>query len=94
MNRVKHHTDSFILAACVNSMSTSALVDSGADITVVSSQFVAPYTGQCMWTWGLNVAGPLPTARLTLAIGGKESEMIVAVKPEVLLGTDFPGVTN
>lgn len=95
VNRVKHGKDNFVIDAQINGISAAALVDSGADVTVVPAKLVAPsaYTGQCQWTGGLN--GPLSTARVKLTVCGKDTEMTVVTKeglPEILLGLDYPGV--
>ena len=94
VHRVQHSRDHFIIDASVNDMPTTAVVDSGADVTVVPAKLIAPsaYTGQSQWTGGLNVAGPLPTARVKLTVGGKATEMTVVTKeglPQVLLGLNF-----
>ena len=79
----------------MNGIATTARVDSGADVTVVPAELVAPsaYTGRRQWTGGLNIAGHLPTATVMLTIQGKETKMTVVLKEglsEILLGLDHP----
>ena len=89
--------DEFLVNAEVNGVPAKALIDSGADVTVVPAHLVSlsAYTGEKLWTGGLGWSGSLPKARLTLSLQGHETDMTVVVKegiPEVLVGRDFPGI--
>ena len=81
----------------MNGVPAKALIDSGADVTVVPAHLVSlsAYTGEKLWTGDLGWSGSLPKARLTLSLQGHETDMTVVVKegiPEVLVGRDFPGI--
>ena len=97
VNRVQQGRDEFLVNAEVNGVPAKALIDSGADVTVVPAHLVSlsAYTGEKLWTGSLGWSGSLPKARLTLSLQGHKTDMTVVVKegiPEVLVGRDFPGI--
>ena len=95
VNRVLQGKQNFILDAEVNGEPTKALVDSGAQATVIPAHLVPPsaYTNSTWNAAGLISEGPLPIATVTISIAGTASRMNVLVKEglkEVLLGQDYP----
>lgn len=97
VNRVQQGRDDFLMDAKVDGVPAKALIDSGADVTVVPAHLVSlsAYTGEQQWTGGLGWSGSLLRAKLTLSLQGNETDMTVVVKegiPEVLVGRDFPGI--
>ena len=95
VNRVLHGNQNFILDAQINGVPTKALVDSGAQVTVIPAH-LAPPSAYTKATWkaaGLMSEGPLPIATVTVSVGDVTTTMRVLVKEglkEVLLGQDYP----
>ena len=95
VNRVLQGKQNFILDAQINGEPTKALVDSGAQVTVIPAHLVPPsaYTKSTWQAAGLMSEGPLPIATVTISVGDTTSRMRVLVKEglkEVLLGQDYP----
>ena len=82
MNRVLHGNQNFILDAQINGVPTKALVDSGAQVTVIPAH-LAPPSAYTKATWkaaGLMSEGPLPIATVTVSVGDVTTTMRVLVK--------------
>ena len=72
-----------------------AVLDSGAEMSVVPARVVPPsaYTGDKLKAAGVWGKGSLPLAKLTIGAEKGNSTMLVLVREglqEVLLGQDFP----
>lgn len=73
VNRVLQGKQNFILAAAINGKPTRALVDSGAQVTVVPAHLIPPsaYSMSTRKAAGLMSEGPLPVATVTISVDGK-----------------------
>lgn len=95
VNRVLQAKKNCVIEAQVNGKSTRALLDSGAQVTVVPSQLVPEeaYTGKAFETSGLVAETLLPVVTVTITVGNKSTRMLALAKEglgEVLLGQDCP----
>ena len=87
----------FVVDAKINGVHTKALLDSGAQVTVVPAALVPP-AAYTMSTWkaaGLMSEGPLPIATVTVSVGDTMARIRVLAKEdlhEVLLGQDYPAL--